>query len=201
MARHVTITDDQILDAARIAFLEEGFSVPTAKIAAHAGVSEGSIFKRYPTKEALFFAALRIEHPPAWYGELDSLAGIGDLKENLIALSFSMLTYFNEVLPRIVATIGNRVGPPGADPFRGLSDPLPVRDARAISLFLKNEARLGRLEEGNMECLANLLIGSLTHYVFRSHMAMENRTAEDFKALAQATIELLWNGICPGIRD
>ncbi len=197
MARHVTITDDQILEAARAAFLEEGFSIPTAKIAARAGVSEGSIFKRYPTKEALFFAALRIEHPPFWYRELDALTGTGDLKTSLISVGRSVLLYFDDTLPRIVATVGSRVGDPAKDPFLGLSEPLPVRDARVLGAALKREIGLGRLRNCDTDCLANTMIGAFVHYVFTSHIAAVKRTSEDFEAMARSTIQLLWDGIKP----
>ena len=95
MARNTTITEEQILEAARAVFLEEGFGAQTAKIARRAQVSEGSIFKRFPTKEALFFAALRIERPPAWYAELDRRAGTGDCRENLLAIFHSILLFFH----------------------------------------------------------------------------------------------------------
>ena len=58
MGRPVHISKERILAAARSVFLEHGFSASTAKVAQAAGVSEGSIFKRFPTKEALFVAAM-----------------------------------------------------------------------------------------------------------------------------------------------
>ena len=56
MARTRTISDEQILDAAQAVFLEQGPQATTSAIADRAGISEGTIFKRFPTKQALFFA-------------------------------------------------------------------------------------------------------------------------------------------------
>ena len=59
MPRPVTIQDSAILDAARRVFLVRGYSASTAEIARRAGVSEGSLFKRFRTKTALFLAAIQ----------------------------------------------------------------------------------------------------------------------------------------------
>mgnify|MGYP001134528590 CR=1 FL=1 len=58
MARPTSIDDDQILTAARAVFLEHGIRGTTLEVAQRAGVSEGSIFKRWKTKEELFHAAM-----------------------------------------------------------------------------------------------------------------------------------------------
>lgn len=46
-------TPDEILDAAARLFDEQGVGVSTAKIAAAAGVSNGTLFNYFPTKQAL----------------------------------------------------------------------------------------------------------------------------------------------------
>ena len=46
-------TPDEILDAAAQLFDEQGVGVSTAKIAAAAGVSNGTLFNYFPTKQAL----------------------------------------------------------------------------------------------------------------------------------------------------
>jgi AcrR family transcriptional regulator len=45
MARVTTITDEQILSAAREVFLAQGFNAPATDIAKRAGISSGSILK------------------------------------------------------------------------------------------------------------------------------------------------------------
>ena len=59
MARPPSISNQQILDAARAVFLAHGLAkASTVDIARRAGVSEGSIFNRFPTKDDLFRAAM-----------------------------------------------------------------------------------------------------------------------------------------------
>jgi AcrR family transcriptional regulator len=60
--RKTRILDDKILDAATDEFGQKGFAVASTNIIAEcAGVSKGSIFKRYPTKAELFYAAFERE--------------------------------------------------------------------------------------------------------------------------------------------
>jgi AcrR family transcriptional regulator len=47
---------ERVLAAARVAFAEAGFGVPLDVIAARAGVGPGTVYRHFPTKEALFEA-------------------------------------------------------------------------------------------------------------------------------------------------
>ncbi len=49
---------EKVLDAARDAFAESGFAVPLDTIAARAGVGPGTVYRHFPTKEALFQAVV-----------------------------------------------------------------------------------------------------------------------------------------------
>ena len=64
MARTRSISNEQILDAAREIFMEQGIEAKTSDIARHAGVSEGTIFARFKTKEALFVEAMAMPQMP-----------------------------------------------------------------------------------------------------------------------------------------
>lgn len=70
-----------ILDAARVAFAEGGLEIGVAEIARRAGVGQGTLFRRFPTKEALILAVLEeciaelmtaveeaVEDPDPWNG-------------------------------------------------------------------------------------------------------------------------------------
>ncbi len=195
MARTTTITEEQILEAARAVFLEEGFGAQTAKIARRAQVSEGSIFKRFPTKEALFFAALRIERPPAWYVELDQRVGIGDCRENLLAIFHGILLFFHTMLPRTVTTMGS-LGPMAHKTFEGLEHPI-VTDNNRLSEFLRREMDLGRLRDCDAKLLARLILGALSSYVFSAMIIRQDLTEAELLKIAEGTLDFLWSGIAP----
>lgn len=196
MARNTTINEEQILEAARAVFLEEGFGAQTAKIARRAQVSEGSIFKRFPTKAALFCAALQIETSPAWHAELEQRVGTGDCKENLRAIFFSILLFFNEMIPRTITTMGS-LGAMGFKIFEGVEHPI-IRDEANLKVFLQREMELGRLRTGETDLLARLILGSLTSYIFTAMITGASLSHEELHALAASTVDLLWSGIAPG---
>jgi AcrR family transcriptional regulator len=49
---------ENVLRAAREAFAESGYGVPLDEIAARAGVGPGTVYRHFPTKEALFEAVV-----------------------------------------------------------------------------------------------------------------------------------------------
>ena len=67
MARPVSIQNEAILEAARRVFMQHGYGASCARLARAAGVSEGSLFKHFKTKAALFMAAMNSDAKgPGW---------------------------------------------------------------------------------------------------------------------------------------
>lgn len=83
--RPTTIADESILSATRALLAEQGPLVPSAAIAARAGVSEGTIFKRFSTKADLFRAALEVDEEELVrpFQRLDGAAGAATVRANL----------------------------------------------------------------------------------------------------------------------
>ena len=82
----------QILTAAEQAFAEEGVSVPLDEIARRAGVGAGTIYRHFPTKDALFDAVLqsRIDN---LVGDAHALGDTADPGEAFFRLMFRMIDY------------------------------------------------------------------------------------------------------------
>jgi AcrR family transcriptional regulator len=90
---------ERVLRAARDAFAESGYDVPLDEIAARAGVGAGTVYRHFPSKEALFEAVItaRIEDlvadararaateepGPAFFGFLGRIAGEAAGKRDL----------------------------------------------------------------------------------------------------------------------
>lgn len=201
MARNTTITDGQILEAARTIFLRDGFNAPTSRIANIAQVSEGSIFKRFGTKEALFFAALEIPILPTWHAEIEVLikSSNHDVESSLINLCTSILSHFHLIMPRIITAIGSRISPPfDLDAEHGSPlEPPPVRDVRIISRYLEHEIAAGRLARIDTERLAGILLGTLINHAFSVFASGRKPDVTESYKVAQGTVEILWRGIEP----
>jgi AcrR family transcriptional regulator len=188
MARTATISDERILSAARKVFLEEGFNAPATEIAKRAGISSGSIFKRFETKEDLFFAAMSCESQ--WAGGLSSLVGHGDLKVNLEAIGNAVLSFAREMLPRSMLSWSLR----HCAKQNEEQEPSVARDIRLLSDFLQAERELGRLRPSlNTQVAASTLVGTIMSYVMLEVTSgQQNDGADEF---VRIFIDTLWKGL------
>jgi AcrR family transcriptional regulator len=192
MARTATITDQQIIEAAREVFLEFGFSAPSSEIARRAEVSEGTIFKRFRTKEDLFIAAVGLPDGEMWFEKAEALIGQGDLRQNLIELSLEIFSAAREVMPRIFMVI-SRGNAPMNHP-NGTDSPMN-RAMDTLTRLFAAEIKLGRMRNINPEIAALLLLGALMHRVQLE--VMFSRAVIDPFSLVTDVIDAFWQGIEP----
>jgi AcrR family transcriptional regulator len=197
LARPRTITNERILAAAREVFLAEGFSGTTSDIAARAEVSEGTIFKRFQTKEGLFLAALELDYPPGWHRVLRQVSGAGDPLESLRTLCCSIIQDFADMLPRMIAVMGNRPGHLTHEVLRTMPEPLPLRDLNVLRAYLDREVELGRMRYCDTTALAHVIMGALSQYPMHALIAQHQPSPEDLRAFACSIADLLWPGIRP----
>ncbi|MEH2377295.1 MAG: TetR/AcrR family transcriptional regulator [Nostoc sp.] len=209
MARTPRITNQQILEAARQVFLQQGFGASTLEIAQQAGISEASIFKRFSTKEELFFAAMGIPEKPLWVNELESLCGKGDLKENLINICLQIMEFYREVLPQIMMlrSRGN------AMPELGGKEPRPMLDVKILTAFLEREINQNRLRPCDPQTVAHILVGSVMNYVFLEQMSSQvsmptaqlaigtylnfGHPTTEVSVFILSLVDIVWQGIAP----
>jgi AcrR family transcriptional regulator len=190
MARVTTITDERILKAARTVFLEQGFSAPTTDIAAKAGISSGSIFKRYQTKEDLFFAAMTCESQ--WSSGLSGLFGKGDLKVNLEAIAHAVLSFARDMLPRSMLAWSLR---DCANRHTQAGHEAPVaKDVRLLSEFLQQERDSGRLRPSlDTYIAAHAIVGTMMSYGMLELVTGQKN--EDSDVFVQTFVDTVWKGL------
>lgn len=191
MARTATITREQILEAARAVFLEQGFSATTVDVANRAGISSASIFKYFPTKEALFFSAMSDQSSERtwWTPELEAAIGHGDPRADLLLIAQKIASYTENQLPRIMLAWSVRQsGPP--------NPPNIQNDFAALASYLGREMALGRVARGDPTIPALTLlhtsVGFSMSKTLQSATALFNadRFLEDF-------VNTLWRGLDP----
>ncbi|MBD2496998.1 TetR/AcrR family transcriptional regulator [Nostoc sp. FACHB-280] len=208
MARKPKITNQQILEAAREIFLQQGFGGSTIEIAQLAGISEALIFKRFSTKEELFLAAMGLPEKAVWMKELENLCGKGDIKENLIQVCFAILEFYSEVMPRfmMLRSRGNAIPENCMIKEQG-----PVQDVKVLTDFLEQEISLSRLRPVNAKIIAHVLVGTLMNYVLAEQIQFSPNSCQteavhafDLKqqpklefSFVQGLIEAIWQGIAP----
>lgn len=197
MSRPRTIRTERILEAARALFLERGYGVSTAEIARAADVSEGTLFKRFATKSALFGAAMGlpdIDLAPV----VARLVGARDVRTNLTELGGTIVAFFRTKMPRLMMLWAQ----PALNPLDALKDcggsASPQRMLKDLALYLEREQNAGRLRGGvDAAVAARMLIGALHSFVFFEVVEGAEADPERTRALVAAAVDVLWEGIRP----
>ena len=198
MTRPKTITDEQILEAARELFLEQGYGVTTARIATRAGVSEGTLFKRFKSKEDLFLAATMAPDQDELESRFEELIGKGDLKQNLGVLCHQLIDLLREMLPRIMML---KTHPNFQNIMGNHPDPPPLRALQTLTRFFKGEMKLGRIERSDPEIPARILLGSCNHYVILELHGLNERTKMSTEAFSEGVVNFMWKSLATSTTD
>lgn len=196
MARPKRIDDEALLESARATFLELGASVSTLELARRAGVSEGTLFKRFGSKMRLFQKAMRLpnldEEP--WAVDMLARAGEGDLEAHLRELALGLGRHIDGVLPAMQTV--HRHGGLTCGQIRelcGKDEPSGMKTLRRFRELFAREIELGRLRPMDPATLADMFVGAVLHQChMRLYFYDENlEDAERYAArLARDFVEL-----------
>lgn len=193
MGRKKGITDAELLRAAREVFIEGGAFGSTREIAARAGISEATLFKRYTTKTALFLAAMAPPQPDLEFLFADVRAQ-KDPRKALHILSNRILGYFRMAIPRMLPLITHpAIGLDellrafGRSPADNLMD--------AVADYFAEQHKNGRIATGNPAAAAGLLIAALHSVTLFELMGIHGGEVPD--AAIRAMLESLWQGMAP----
>ncbi len=199
MARPATIRDETILNAARELFLSRGIVATTADVAAKAGVSEGTLFKRFKSKDELFRAAM--DAAPAdipWVRSLPSRIGQGDVQENLISLGLQMIHFFRLLMPLVMMRLSNPCIAEGKLPFDGPNPPPPVIALQKLTEFFHEEAKLGRIQSHEPVIAARTFMAGLHSFVMMELLLKNHgQPAMSDEQFVRGHVNLLWAGLAP----
>lgn len=207
MGRPAIVDTEELLRVARELFLAQGFAVTTAAIARRAGISEGSIYKRFATKEDLFFAAMGFPPEPGWAAGLAERAGQGEIRQAMTDLFLALIDFFRELIPRTMMMWSCRALAQNPGLFQRPDSPVR-KSITALAAYLEREIALGRLRRANPEAMARVLLGAAQNFVFYEMMGIDLRaapapTAPGTADLPPATeaptaiIDLLLHGLLP----
>ena len=200
MARPKEISTEQVLNAARDVFLEHGLAGTTAEVARRAGISEGSIFRRFPTKKDLFHASMGFPSEPPFLETIEALKGKDDLRDNLVLICSEILEFFIELVPKSVMLLSARSIKP-ADVFRGQKEPPPVRGMRAMASFLEHAQKAGAIGSCNTEIIARMLMGALHSYAFFQVSGINERVPMPAETYVCGVVDTVLDGIASGNGD
>lgn len=193
MGRHKTVQDEQLLEHARQVFLEHGALGSTKDIARRAGISESTLFQRYPTKPALFLAAMV---PP----EVDLHTIMGgarqepDVRQALTGIGLRMLAYFRQLIPVLLQLMTH----PQIS-IRDISAHFqrtpPQALTEALAGFLDEARDRGEVSGQHTLAAAGLFISAIHSLPLFELMGVHGSDQMDH--LVDAFVDALWRGIQP----
>jgi AcrR family transcriptional regulator len=196
MGRPRLVDNAQIIDVARSMFLEHGVRISIASIARRVGVSEGTIFKRFPTKESLFFAAMGLPTPPDLESFFAGRPGQGDVRQHLVDGSVVLIAFLRKLLPNLIVLRSHSAFDPRAF-FRADEDPPPRRIVRGLAAYILAEQEAGRIRSVDSNLVARTLVGALHNFVFFEMTGMHDEPTPDTESFARQLVDLLWTGLGP----
>ncbi|MDO4245441.1 MAG: TetR/AcrR family transcriptional regulator [Deinococcus sp.] len=198
MARPRTIPDERLLEAAREVFLEQGFSATTAAIARRAEVSEGTLFKRFATKEDLFEAAMGLDEYARWREDLLAQVGQGEVRRNLERAALAHIDEARRILPHLTAVFARGCSPEHNPLLERLDNPLR-QDTDALARYLREETALGRVRPHDTEVVALCIVGAIGQFIHREYLFAPGPPggAMDSGRFVRGLLDLLWPGLKP----
>ena len=160
MSRPPTITDDEILAAARAVFLDKGITATVEEVAARCRVGEATVFRRFPTKQALFLAAMDTASEPPWLHCIKDRARGDDIRVTLTELANDILTFGRKMIPLVLMKMSN----PGFGQ-QGPGSARFLRTIQGLTEFFEIEIEAGRIRAHDPRVAARIWIASLHHFV------------------------------------
>jgi len=191
--RPITLTDDDLLDAAREVFLARGLDATASEIARKVHISPSVIFHRYKSKEALFSAVYERQlSVPAPFARLARAAGTGEIADNLLTAGMSLVELTQGALPfMMMACSSDRMNV--FTRHVRTHHPLRKKLIAILTRYFETETRRGRLRDVDGELVARTFFGGIIHYVMAEYV---ERSADPMGAPAylRGLIDLLLRG-------
>jgi len=163
MARPQSISDEEVLAAARVVFLSKGISATVEDVAERCHVGVATIFRRFPTKQALFIAAMDLVQDSDWsrfLTERMARGARGDARAALIELAHTMLDAARKMMPLIMMKMSN---PSMVDRERATSRALAI--IRSLTEYFKLEIESHRMIDVDPRIAARVWLGAIRHIV------------------------------------
>jgi AcrR family transcriptional regulator len=149
MTQRGEATRARLIEATRSVVREVGYAhASTRAIAQAAGVAEGTIYRHFPDKAALFFATVLAANEPivAWVTTLPARAGEGTVEGNLADAAIRLAGLRDQILPLELAIAADpELAAQRRQAMATAGSSLPPGPPEAVAAYLAAEQRLGRV--------------------------------------------------------
>jgi AcrR family transcriptional regulator len=166
MTQRGEATRARLIEATRSVVREVGYAhASTRAIAQAAGVAEGTIYRHFPDKTALFFATVLESNAPiiASVTSLPARAGESTVEENLAAAAVQLAGLRDQIMPLELAIAADpELAAQRRQAMSAAGSSLPPGPPEAVAAYLAAEQRLGRVRaDVDPREAAGVLLGAL----------------------------------------
>lgn len=194
MARPRVASERWILEATLDVFREHGYEGTTIPaIAERAGISPGTVYNYFPSKEKLLFACARAGGTPgAIFTHLREDVGRRPVAELLEEAAVGVARFLNLRLPAILMRAARPAGTdrPGVE--------YPRRAIEAVRAYFAAEMRARRIRRADPEALAWGFMGGLFYHAFFDRVYGRPRSSRlDREAFARAWASQFARSLAP----
>lgn len=192
-------TRAKLIDATLAVVREVGYAhASTRAIAQAAGVAEGTIYRHFPDKVSLFFAAVLESNIPIvdWMATLPSRAGTDTVEGNLIDAVTQLAGLRDQIIPlELAIAVDPDLGAQRRRILDAAGGTLPPGPPDAIAAYLGEERRLGRIR-ADVDPQEAAIVILATLFGLAAGQTMTDGTLYDRHLVA--AIRLFVRGIEPG---
>jgi AcrR family transcriptional regulator len=182
MARPPGITDEEVLAAARAVLLAKGVGATVEEVAERCHVGVATIFRRFPTKQALFTAAMSMTNDEEWTSFLARRAenaqrkrGAPDPRQNLLDLAQTMLVSLRKIMPLMMMRIATS---PLMDKEHGAARAKWI--LQSLTDFFRQEIEAGNVREMDPRVAARVWLGAIRQIVLFESVGVDDFPANHF---------------------
>lgn len=173
MGRTARVSRDQVLSAAREAFVERGYEGATlSDIGGRIGVSAAALLRHAPTKRDLFVACMGAGEPEVMpFAFLEEMDGSEDPRRVLRRAADAMVPFLESKMRQIVARWVYFKTVPGVGPMPLPFDPAarptpPQKNLKYLEDYMRRAGKRGRLRVDDPLAAAMAFLATLHSYVF-----------------------------------
>lgn len=195
MARPRTISDDQILEAARECFFEQGPAVSTDIIAERLGVSSQALFKRFHNKQELMLAAIAPCGPAPWIPLVEAGPDDRPLRDQLTQILSELAEFFVDIARRMSVLRWSNVHP--RELMDRFDEPPPLVDLRVLADWLQRAAERGLIRHVDFKATAMMMLTSMHGPAMLTDMLGQHPTGHTRAEYVDAMADILLQGMVP----
>lgn len=161
MPRPRSISNDEIVHAARECFLEHGSTCSTVLIADKLGISQAAIFKRFGSKEALIEAAMSAPSFEQYNRLLRKEPDERPIYDQVLEIVDAVYTNLKAALPTIASMMAGKA-------HANTMPKYPLILYKMLINWFNEAKKQGRIK-GSVEVASSAILGSVQFHTFSGH--------------------------------